>query len=60
VDAAHACYVGNHPEVDVAGAKAAGLRAIWCRDPFFETPVDADAVIDAVTMQELSRLLSRA
>jgi putative hydrolase of the HAD superfamily len=60
VDAAQACYVGNHPEVDVAGARAAGLRAIWCRDPFFETPVDADAVIDAVTTQELGPLLAPA
>ena len=46
VDAAHACYVGNHPEVDVAGAKAAGLRAIWRRDPFFEPPVTADGIIE--------------
>lgn len=48
VDADHACYVGNHPEVDVAGAKAAGLRAIWRRDPFFEPSASADAVIDGV------------
>jgi putative hydrolase of the HAD superfamily len=48
VDAVHACYVGNHPEIDVAGAKAAGLRAIWRRDPFFEPPASADAVIDGV------------
>ena len=48
VDAAHACYVGNHPEADVAGAKAAGLKAVWRRDPFFHPPLQADAVIDAV------------
>jgi putative hydrolase of the HAD superfamily len=48
VEAAQACYVGNHPDIDVAGAKAAGLRAVWRRDPFFEPPVAADAVIDAV------------
>lgn len=60
VDAAHACYVGNHPEVDIWGAKAAGLHAIWRRDPFFEPPVDADAIIDAVSMQELNRLLIHA
>lgn len=46
VDAAHACYVGNHPEADVAGAKAAGLKAVWRRDPFFELPRAADAVIE--------------
>ena len=48
VDAAHACYVGNHPDVDVAGAKAAGLHAIWRRDPFFEPPAVADALVDSV------------
>jgi putative hydrolase of the HAD superfamily len=52
VDAAEACYVGNHPEVDVAGAKAAGLKAVWRRDPFFEPPAAADAVIE-----ELAELL---
>lgn len=48
VDAAHACYVGNHPDVDVAGAKAAGLMAVWRRDPFFPPPLAADAVIETV------------
>ena len=48
VDAAHACYVGNHPDVDVAGARAAGLRAVWRRDPFFAPPREADAVINGV------------
>jgi putative hydrolase of the HAD superfamily len=57
VDAAHACYVGNHPDVDVAGAKRAALKAIWRRDPFFDSPVEADAVIEAVSVQELNRLV---
>jgi putative hydrolase of the HAD superfamily len=52
VDAARACYVGNHPDVDVAGAKAAGLKAIWRRDPFFAPPASADALIE-----ELAELL---
>ena len=46
VEAAQACYVGNHPDVDVAGAKAAGLKAVWRRDPFFPPPVDVDGVIE--------------
>jgi putative hydrolase of the HAD superfamily len=46
VAAAHACYVGNHPEVDVAGARAAGMRAVWRRDPFLPPPAAADAVIE--------------
>ena len=52
VDAAQACYVGNHPDVDVAGARAAGVKAIWRRDPFFPDPDEADAVIE-----ELAELL---
>jgi putative hydrolase of the HAD superfamily len=48
VDAGQACYVGNHPEFDVAGAKAAGLMAIWRRDPFFEPPLAADHIIETV------------
>jgi putative hydrolase of the HAD superfamily len=48
VEAAHACYVGNHPDVDVAGARAAGLRAVWRRDPFLPAPTEADAVIEEV------------
>ena len=46
VEAAHACYVGNHPDIDVAGARAAGLKAVWRRDPFLPPPSEADAVID--------------
>ena len=46
VDAAHACYVGNHPEVDVAGARAAGLRAVWRRDPFLPSPSETDGLIE--------------
>jgi len=46
VEAAQACYVGNHPEVDVAGARAAGLKAVWRRDPRMPPPIEADAVIE--------------
>ena len=48
VDAAHACYVGNHSDVDVAGGKAAGLKAIWRRDPFLPPPSEADGIVDTV------------
>jgi putative hydrolase of the HAD superfamily len=50
---AHAAYVGDHPDVDVAGARAAGMQAVWRRDPRLSRTIDADAVID-----ELSDLLS--
>jgi putative hydrolase of the HAD superfamily len=46
VPAAHAVYVGDHPDVDVAGARGAGMRAVWRRDPQFERLVEADAVIE--------------
>jgi putative hydrolase of the HAD superfamily len=50
---AQAVFVGDHPEVDVAGARAAGMRAIWRRDPNVTRVVDADGVID-----ELRELLA--
>jgi putative hydrolase of the HAD superfamily len=53
VSPAHAVFVGDHPEADVAGARAAGLRAIWRRDPSVSRVVEADAVIE-----ELSELLT--
>jgi putative hydrolase of the HAD superfamily len=46
VTSAHAVFVGDHPEVDVAGARAAGMRAIWRRDPGVPRGVEADAVIE--------------
>jgi putative hydrolase of the HAD superfamily len=39
-------FVGDHPEVDVAGARAAGMQAIWRRDPRVSRMVEADAVIE--------------
>ena len=50
---AQAVFVGDHPEVDVAGARAAGMQAVWRRDPRVSRMVDADAVIE-----ELGDLLS--
>jgi putative hydrolase of the HAD superfamily len=43
---AHAAFVGDNPEVDVAGARAAGMRAIWRRDRRVSRTVEADAVIE--------------
>ena len=43
---AHAVFVGDHPEVDVAGARAAGMQAIWRRDPRVSRIVEADGVIE--------------
>jgi putative hydrolase of the HAD superfamily len=41
-----AVFVGDHPDVDVAGARAAGMRAIWRRDPNLSQVVEADEVIE--------------
>jgi putative hydrolase of the HAD superfamily len=45
-DPAHAVFVGDHPEVDVVGARAAGMRAVWRRDRRVSQRVEADAVIE--------------
>jgi putative hydrolase of the HAD superfamily len=45
---ARALFVGDHPEVDVAGARAAGMRAVWRRDRGVARRVEADAVIEDV------------
>lgn len=41
-------FVGDNPDADVRGAKAAGMRAVWIRDPWWDEPQEADAVIDEV------------
>ena len=50
---AQAVFVGDHPEVDIAGARAAGMQAVWRRDPRESRMVEADGVID-----DLSDLLT--
>jgi putative hydrolase of the HAD superfamily len=50
---ARVVFVGDHPEVDVAGSRAAGMQAVWLRDSRVSRLVEADAVI-----QELGDLVS--
>ena len=50
---AQAVFVGDHPELDVAGARAAGMQAVWRRDPSVSRTVEADGVIE-----ELADLLT--
>ena len=52
-NATEAVFVGDHPELDIAGARAAGMQAIWRRDPARLQAVEADAIVD-----ELSDLLA--
>jgi putative hydrolase of the HAD superfamily len=39
-------YVGDHPEVDIIGAKNAGLKTIWKRNTIWGKSSHADAIID--------------
>jgi putative hydrolase of the HAD superfamily len=40
------CHVGDHPDVDVRGALAAGLHAIWKRTPYWPPPTERVPTID--------------
>jgi len=44
-----AMFVGDHPEIDVAGAKAAGLVAIWKRVPYWTLTTDDVFVVDRLS-----------
>ncbi len=46
VAADESLFVGDHPVVDVMGARNAGLHGIWKRDDYWEPPAEADGVID--------------
>jgi putative hydrolase of the HAD superfamily len=45
---ARSVFVGDHPEVDIGGARAAGMWAVWRRDPAVSRQVNADATIEEV------------
>jgi putative hydrolase of the HAD superfamily len=51
---ADAMFVGDQPEVDVAGAHAAGLVAVWKRVPYWTLTIP-----DAITIERLSEILPR-
>jgi putative hydrolase of the HAD superfamily len=46
---ARSAFVGDNPVVDMAGARGAGMHAIWRRDPRVSAMVEADAVIDELS-----------
>lgn len=41
-----AMFVGDHPEIDVAGARAAGLMAVWKRVPYWTMVLEDVLVVD--------------
>ena len=40
-----AVFVGDNPPADIAGARAAGLKAVWMENSYYPPPQDADATI---------------
>jgi len=46
---ADAMFVGDHPEIDVAGAKAAGLVPVWKRVPYWTLTSDDVLVVDRLS-----------
>ena len=54
VTPAEAMFVGDHPDVDAAGAKAAGLVAVWKRMPYWTLKVDGILIVDHLS--EILRL----
>jgi putative hydrolase of the HAD superfamily len=46
VEAAHALFVGDHPDNDVQASREAGMKAVWKRHRQFEVASAADVVID--------------
>ena len=46
MSAEESVFVGDHPEVDIMGAKGAGLKAILRCNPFWTNSSDADMTID--------------
>jgi len=50
-------FIGDHPVVDIAGARNAGLKAIWKRDAFWQAPAACDGVVD--DLRQLPRLLEK-
>jgi putative hydrolase of the HAD superfamily len=47
-----AMFVGDHPEVDVAGAHAAGMVAVWKRVPYWTLSTEG-----AMTIDQLSEII---
>jgi putative hydrolase of the HAD superfamily len=49
VSASDSVFVGDHPEVDITGAKGAMMKTIWKRNLSWIEGKDADAVIDELS-----------
>ncbi|TCN01390.1 putative hydrolase of the HAD superfamily [Paenibacillus sp. BK033] len=45
VKAKDAVFVGDHPDSDIRGSRAVGMKAVWKYNPYFSPDVEADGVI---------------
>ena len=50
IEAQQSVFVGDHPTVDVLGAKKFGMKAVWKRDIYWGEPVEFDAIIEDLSM----------
>ena len=50
--AAESIFVGDHPEIDIGGAKSAGLIPVWKRMPYWKVPNDV------LQIDQLSEILA--
>jgi putative hydrolase of the HAD superfamily len=57
VSASDSVFVGDHPEVDITGAKGAMMKTIWKRNLSWIEEKDADAVIDE--LNEIPMILAQ-
>lgn len=55
VKAQEAVYIGDHPENDVAAAKAVGMSAIWLENPYGQAP---SADFSITHLQQLPALIT--
>jgi putative hydrolase of the HAD superfamily len=44
VEAKESIFVGDHPEIDIQGARAAGLLLVWKRMPYWNVPEDVPRI----------------
>lgn len=50
VTAEQSVFVGDHPTVDILGAKSIGMKAVWKRDSYWMEPIKVDAIIEDLSM----------
>jgi putative hydrolase of the HAD superfamily len=57
VSASDSVFIGDHPEVDIVGAKGAMMKTIWKRNLSWTEAKEADAVIDE--LNEIPTILAQ-